>query len=117
MSGERTPTELTNEQLAVRAQHDPAAFAPLYRRYITPIYAFCFQRLGARELAEDATSQTFLKALAALSGYRDGPENLGELSEAGNAPVFDGGWMFRVFGLKSGAEVIQAIDARAGDVL
>lgn len=69
-AGERTPTELSDEQLAVRAQRDPAAFAPLYRRYVTAIYAFCFQRLGNRELAEDATSQTFVKALAALPGYR-----------------------------------------------
>ncbi len=70
MAGERTPTELSDEQLAVRAQDDPAAFGPLYRRYVRPIYAFCFQRLGTRELAEDATSQTFVKVLAALPGYR-----------------------------------------------
>jgi RNA polymerase sigma-70 factor (ECF subfamily) len=72
VAGEGVPTELTDEQLAVRAQQDPGAFAPLYRRYVTPIYAFCFQRLGTRELAEDATSQTFVKALAALPGYHAG---------------------------------------------
>lgn len=56
VAGERIPTELGDEQLAARAQHDPVAFAPLYRRHVRPIYAFCFQRLGTRELAEDATS-------------------------------------------------------------
>jgi RNA polymerase sigma-70 factor (ECF subfamily) len=69
-AGECTPTELSDEQLVLQAQSDPAAFAPLYRRYVTPIFAFCYQRLGARELAEDATSQTFVKALAALPAYR-----------------------------------------------
>lgn len=72
MAGEGVPTELSDEQLAARAQHDPVAFAPLYRRYVRSIYAFCYQRLGTRELAEDATSQTFVKALAALPGYRAG---------------------------------------------
>jgi RNA polymerase sigma-70 factor (ECF subfamily) len=53
-----------------RAQRDPLAFAPLYQRYVRSIYAYCFQRLGSHEAAEDATSQVFLKALAALPRYR-----------------------------------------------
>ncbi len=56
--------------IAERAKMRPAAFAPLYRRYVGPIFGFCYQRLGTRELAEDATSQTFMKALAALPNYR-----------------------------------------------
>jgi hypothetical protein len=51
VAGECSPIELSDEQLAARAQHDPDAFAPLYQRYVRPIYAFCFQRLGTRELA------------------------------------------------------------------
>lgn len=70
MSQERNPIELDDERLVAIAQEHTAEFAPLYRRYVRPVYAFCFQRLGSRELAEDATSQTFLKALAALPGYR-----------------------------------------------
>ncbi len=54
------------------AQQDAAAFALLYERYVESIYAFCFQRLGSRELAEDATSQVFTNALAALPRYRAG---------------------------------------------
>jgi RNA polymerase sigma-70 factor (ECF subfamily) len=72
VAGERNSSELSDEHLVARAQQEPVAFAPLYRRYVTPIYAFCYQRLGIRELAEDATSQTFVKALAALPGYRTG---------------------------------------------
>lgn len=70
MFGECNPIELDDEQLVARAQNEPAEFAPLYRRYVRPIYAFCYQRLGTRELAEDATSQTFVKALATLPNYR-----------------------------------------------
>lgn len=56
--------------LVVRAKNDPAAFADLYHRYLEPVYAYCWYRLGSREAAEDATSQIFLKALAALPSYR-----------------------------------------------
>ena len=54
------------------AQLDPSAFAPLYRRYVRSIYAFCYQRLGSKELAEDATSQVFANSLASLPRYRFG---------------------------------------------
>jgi RNA polymerase sigma-70 factor (ECF subfamily) len=60
------------EAIIARARHNPAAFAPLYRHYVRPIYAFCHQRLGDRELAEDATSQGFVNALAALPRYQTG---------------------------------------------
>ena len=59
-----------DEQLAAAAKRDPAAFAPLYRRHVRSIYAYCYARLGNHELAEDATSQAFVKALAALPRYR-----------------------------------------------
>jgi RNA polymerase sigma-70 factor (ECF subfamily) len=59
-----------DEALVARAQADPRAFAPLYRRYAQPVYGYCYRRLGTRELAEDATSQVFTKALAALPRYR-----------------------------------------------
>lgn len=54
------------------ARADPRAFAPLYERYLGPIYRYCYTRLGSREAAEDATSEVFLKALAGLNGYRGG---------------------------------------------
>lgn len=70
MSGERDEAQPTDQTLVERAQRDPAQFAALYDRYLDPIYAYCYRRLGDRELTEDATSQTFLKALAALPRYR-----------------------------------------------
>lgn len=64
--------DIDDALLVAAARANPRAFAPLYRRYIGPIYGYCHLRLGSREAAEDATSEVFLKALAGLEGYRDG---------------------------------------------
>lgn len=70
-----------DEAVAERSKSDPAAFAPLYRRYAANIFGYCLLRLGNRELAEDATSLTFERALSALPGY--------------SARSFRG-WLFRI---------------------
>jgi RNA polymerase sigma-70 factor, ECF subfamily len=54
-----------------RARRDPAEFAPLYRHYVSPVYRYCYRRLGTKELAEDATSQTFTKALNGLESFEN----------------------------------------------
>jgi RNA polymerase sigma-70 factor, ECF subfamily len=61
-----------DEQLVAAAQADPQAFAALYERYLDRIYRYCYNRLGDRQAAEDATSEAFLKALAHLPSYRSG---------------------------------------------
>ncbi|MGQ0608051.1 MAG: RNA polymerase sigma factor [Chloroflexota bacterium] len=53
------------------AQRDRAAFATLYRRYLDPIYGYCFYLLGDHHDAEDATERTFLSALGAIDRFRD----------------------------------------------
>jgi RNA polymerase sigma-70 factor, ECF subfamily len=58
--------------LVAAAQAKPEAFVPLYRRYLPPIYRYCYVRMGSREAAEDATSEAFLKALANLKSFRGG---------------------------------------------
>ncbi|MCO5221401.1 MAG: sigma-70 family RNA polymerase sigma factor [Thermomicrobiales bacterium] len=70
MSGDRNEANLADQTLVERAQQDPAAFEPFYDRYLDPIYAYCYRRLGTRELAEDATSQVFVQAMAALPRFR-----------------------------------------------
>jgi RNA polymerase sigma-70 factor, ECF subfamily len=57
-------------ELVALAQRDRRAFAPLYTRYFDPVYRYCYRRLGSPDAAADATSQTFAKALAALSTCR-----------------------------------------------
>lgn len=51
------------------ARRDPSAFAPLYEQHFQSVYAYCFRRLRTREAAEDATTQVFCQALAALNKY------------------------------------------------
>jgi RNA polymerase sigma-70 factor (ECF subfamily) len=58
--------------LVARAQRDRQQFALLYRQYLPPVYRYCYRRLGSQEAAEDATSQIFAQALAALPHYRSG---------------------------------------------
>jgi RNA polymerase sigma-70 factor (ECF subfamily) len=75
MDWESAPVDdpgIAEEKLLVQqARREPADFGPLYERYVDQIYRYCFQALGDRDSAEDATSQTFAKALAALPRYRD----------------------------------------------
>jgi RNA polymerase sigma-70 factor (ECF subfamily) len=57
-------------QIVARAQSDPNAFAPLYLRYEPIVRGYCQRRLGNLEVAEDATSQIFIRALNALPSFR-----------------------------------------------
>lgn len=60
----------SDELLAARAATDPSAFAELYRRYVVRIHRYCDRRLPDPDLAQDATSQVFLKALESLQHKR-----------------------------------------------
>lgn len=53
------------------AQRNPAVFAALYRRYVTPIYRYIYSRLGHAAQAEDLTAQVFTEALEGLHRYRE----------------------------------------------
>jgi RNA polymerase sigma-70 factor (ECF subfamily) len=57
--------------LVAAAQRDRAAFAGLYRLYVTRIYRYIYSRVGAAAEAEDLTSQVFVQALEGLAGYRE----------------------------------------------
>lgn len=52
------------------AKLDPAAFEPLYQRYMMRIYRYMYLRVRNAEDAADLTQQVFLKVLRALPGYR-----------------------------------------------
>jgi RNA polymerase sigma-70 factor, ECF subfamily len=66
-----TPDDTPEAGDVQKAQRDPAAFAALYRRYVTPIYRYVYSRVGNRNDAEDLTSQVFTEALASLAHYRE----------------------------------------------
>ncbi|WP_246128080.1 sigma-70 family RNA polymerase sigma factor [Amycolatopsis rhizosphaerae] len=67
------PVELPGEQpeawdLVHAAQEgDTTAFGALYDRYVDAVYRYVFFRLGDRDLAEDITSETFLRALRRIT--------------------------------------------------
>lgn len=60
----------TDAAIVTRAKRDPAAFAPLYARYAGPVFGYCLRRLRDRDAADDATSLTFVRVLAALPRCR-----------------------------------------------
>ena len=71
-----TPSVIAAEaHLVARAQHDPAAFGPLYEEYFDPVYRYCYYRLGSAPAEEDAVSTVFIRALEALPRYRPGPRS------------------------------------------
>lgn len=46
---------------------DTSAFGKLYDRYVDVVYRYVLFRLGDRDLAEDVTSETFLRALRRIT--------------------------------------------------
>lgn len=46
---------------------DRSAFAQLYDRYVDVVFRYVLFRVGDRELAEDVTSETFLRALRRIT--------------------------------------------------
>ena len=69
---EQAGSTLPDASLLATAQHDLAAFAPLYNRYFDPIFRFCYYRLGDWHEAEDAAGDVFARALSGLSHVRAG---------------------------------------------
>ncbi len=57
-------------QLVQRAQNgDSDAFGQLYDRYVDTVFRFIYFRVASRPLAEDLTSETFLRALKRISSF------------------------------------------------
>jgi RNA polymerase sigma-70 factor (ECF subfamily) len=61
---------VSDAELVALAKRDRAAFAPLYQRYAPSVFRYCRRRLGDPEAAADATSQVFVRVLAALPRCR-----------------------------------------------
>jgi RNA polymerase sigma-70 factor (ECF subfamily) len=57
-------------EIVSRAQHgDADAFGELYDRYVDVVYRYVVYRVSSSALAEDLTSETFLRALRRISSY------------------------------------------------
>lgn len=65
----------------------PAGFEPLYRRYVSDVYYYCYRRLDHHEEAADATSRTFTNVLAGIRSFRPNPATAASSFRA---------WLFRI---------------------
>ena len=59
---------MTSEKTLYRRARadDPAALAELYDRYAPRMYAYIYRRVGDAHIAEDLTSELFLRLLGAI---------------------------------------------------
>lgn len=74
----RTSPESTSWELVAAAQRgDPDAFGQLYDRYVHVVFRFVLFRVGDRPLAEDLTSETFLRALRRIDSVCDQGRDVG----------------------------------------
>jgi RNA polymerase sigma-70 factor (ECF subfamily) len=63
--------------LVTAAQHDRAAFEPLYEQYVDPIYRYVFRQVDDHAVAEDLTTRTFQQALTTLPDFAQGGASFG----------------------------------------
>ena len=63
-------SESEEQWLVEKAKRDPEYFGELYDLHFDRIYAYIYRKTGDRQAAEDLTSETFMKALANLKGYK-----------------------------------------------
>jgi RNA polymerase sigma-70 factor (ECF subfamily) len=77
--------------LVEAARRDPAAFEPLYRRYLAQVYSYAYYELGDHHDAEDATERTFLLALSHLGRF----EERARPADGDGASTFRV-WLFRI---------------------
>ena len=48
---------------------DSEAFGQLYDHYVTGVFRFIYYRVGSQQLAEDLTSETFVRGLRAIQRF------------------------------------------------
>jgi RNA polymerase sigma-70 factor (ECF subfamily) len=73
-----------NGRIVVEARYDPVAFVQLYRKYYNEVFRYCVHRLFDRNIAEDITSEVFLKVV----------QNFGRFNVNGE-PQFRS-WLYRI---------------------
>ncbi|MCA9383813.1 sigma-70 family RNA polymerase sigma factor [Candidatus Dojkabacteria bacterium] len=69
-------SQLENE-LIEKAKESLDAFEKLYEYYLPKIYRYILNRTANKDLAEDLTSQTFVKAMTKIKTYKDHGKSFG----------------------------------------
>lgn len=67
----------TRALVAAARSGDPDAFGELYDRYVDLVFRYLYGRLGNRALAEDLTSETFLRALRRIDTFTEQGRDVG----------------------------------------
>jgi RNA polymerase sigma-70 factor, ECF subfamily len=67
---ERAETTRIVALVELAKRGDAEAFGQLYDHYLSTVYRYIYYRVGTHVQAEDLTSETFLRALRALSTFR-----------------------------------------------
>jgi RNA polymerase sigma-70 factor (ECF subfamily) len=62
--------EFDSNDLIIQAQTSYNAFVMLYRRHYDAVFKYCVHRLFDRHIAEDVTSQVFLKVVEKFHGFK-----------------------------------------------
>ena len=62
----------TRDFTALARSGDSEAFRLIFDRYSRPVLSFIYDMIGRRELAEELTQETFVRAYKGLSSLRDG---------------------------------------------
>jgi RNA polymerase sigma-70 factor (ECF subfamily) len=70
-AADSTPAELDRVRALVTLaqQGDGEAFAAIYERYVDVVYRYVYYRVGSQHVAEDLTSETFVRALRRLDSF------------------------------------------------
>ena len=63
-------SELESAELIEEARTNYNAFSLLYRRHYDAVFKYCFHRLFDRHLAEDITSQVFLRVVEKFNTFK-----------------------------------------------
>jgi len=64
-----TPPDTNDLDMVVRARSDREAFGKLYDIYYSRIFRHCLRRLFLRSVAEDVTSEVFLRVARRISAF------------------------------------------------
>ena len=87
--------EATDADLVIRAQHDPLAFAPLYKRYVTSVHRYCFRQTSDPDVAADLTAHIFTKALEGLPRFQTRLSTTADRACGSNGTTFRS-WLFAI---------------------
>lgn len=73
----RTPSATLIAQIAAGGEAAQQAMAEVYDRYVDTVFRFIYFRVGNRPLAEDLTSDVFLRIMVRAKGWREMGRDLG----------------------------------------